>query len=59
MLDDDSQISCCGVNFIASKLWTETFVYTIRQVGIGHTRWATHGEPTEPNAHPHTVLEND
>jgi len=38
------------VSELEDSLKTENLVSTI---GIGHTRWATHGEPNDVNAHPH------
>lgn len=38
-------------DLIASIKWKRTLVGS--RVGIGHSRWATHGAPTNINAHPH------
>lgn len=44
------------LNFLKERLEEQPCEGTL---GIGHTRWATHGEPSDINSHPHTDMKGD
>jgi len=59
-IPEDGKVRIIKVSGKIEKLRTKVESVDIKGlVGLGHTRWATHGEPSERNAHPHVDQSSD
>lgn len=60
-LYDGTGIQLCKTKGKVSDLESrvESEIKTIGTLGIGHTRWATHGVPNDVNSHPHYSMSGD